>query len=259
MKLSESNKLIESLSTRFDALQEFVTANIGVPAGRLQAPPTNTTDNSPPQNEDNSPPQNEGDSNTTTPSTTNSDSLSQVTPFQPVRNGAKPSKKRVLPVITLQNKFQILAETVEEPHDVRLIGDSIIRQQLVEFCGRAPTHRKRFCIPGAYIDDVKAASDEVSDGANNDTLFVLHVGTNDIQQTRSEALLQKYREMMQHFKTKSNNVMISGILPRMSAANSFFSKAFSLNNQLRTLCSQEGVEFIDTWDHFFPDARLVCQ
>ena len=132
----------------------------------------------------------------------------------------------------------------------------MLRLQDQEFCGRAPTNRKLYCIPGAGIDDVVAAKDEVIDGASNDTLFVFHVGTNDFKRTRSEELLQKYSDLIKQYKVKSNNIMISGVLPKMSAENVFYSKAFSLNNRLKSLCLQEGIEFVDTWDHFYQKPDL---
>lgn len=262
-KLVESNKLIECLTHRVDALQEFISTNIGTDAvnaapGLIQSPTTARSNVNSLQVETNTSVAATSEAPATTPPTTsNIDSLSQDSSFHQVRNGAKQTTRTILP-ITTYNKFQILAEAVEEPHDVRLIGDSIIRQQIVEFCGRAPTNRKRYCIPGASIDDVAAASDKVTDGATNDTLFIFHVGTNDVKRTRSEALLQKYRKLIQHYKNKSNNVLISGVLPRISADNVFYSKAFSLNNRLRSLCLQEGVEFIDTWDQFFQKPDLFA-
>ena len=45
--------------------------------------------------------------------------------------------------------------------------------------------------------------------------------------------------------------MISGVLPRIAADNSFYSKAFSLNNRLRNLCKDHDVEFVDMWNDFY--------
>ena len=161
----------------------------------------------------------------------------------------KRTTRRILPMTT--NRPLIVASSEVEPHNAVLAGDSIVRQQNTEFAGRAPNSRKVCCIPGAGIDDLVAARDEVTDGANNNTLFVLHVGTNDVQRTRSEELLQKYRDLIKEYKAKSNNILISGILPKMSAENVFYSKAFSINNRLKSLCLQEGIEFVDTWNHFY--------
>ena len=50
--------------------------------------------------------------------------------------------------------------------------------------------------------------------------------------------------------------MISGVLPRISADNLFYSKAFSLNNRLQSLCREEGIEFIDMWNDFYRQTGL---
>ena len=57
--------------------------------------------------------------------------------------------------------------------------------------------------------------------------------------------------MMNKYKVKSSKIIISGILPRINAANSFYNKAFSTNNRLANLCKEEGVEYINLWDHFY--------
>ena len=84
----------------------------------------------------------------------------------------------------------------------------------------------------------------------------MHAGTNDVQWTRSEELLQKYRDMIEEYKTKSNNILISGILPKMLAENVFYSKAFSMNNRLKSLCLQGGIDFVYTWNHFYRNPDL---
>ena len=111
-------------------------------------------------------------------------------------------------------------------------------------------------MPGGGIDDIIAAREEVTNGASKDALYIFHVGTNDIQKTRSEELLNKYRNLIKQYKMKSRNIIISGILPRMSAESVFYSKAFSLNSRLNSLCKQEGVSFINTWDHFYQKSEL---
>ncbi len=47
-------------------------------------------------------------------------------------------------------------------------------------------------MPGAGIDDVKDLFDLVSEEATKESLLVVHTGTNDVQKTCSEDLLEKY-------------------------------------------------------------------
>ncbi len=161
--------------------------------------------------------------------------------FIPVRNGARPSPLKMLGVTTF-NRYQILSQTIEEEHETRLIGDSMIGGQLTEFCGHA-SHGKRkwMCFPGARVNDIVAAHDDVMTGSDDNTLFILHVGTNDIKASRSEELMEKYTRLIQQYKEKSSNIIVSGILLRMNETNAFYSKAFSTNNRLKSLCTQENV------------------
>ena len=57
--------------------------------------------------------------------------------FVPVRNGVRAKPKMIVLIETL-NSFSPLADLVDEPEDSIIVGDSMIRHQLEEFCGRAP-------------------------------------------------------------------------------------------------------------------------
>ena len=131
-----------------------------------------------------------------------------------------------------------------------------MRGQLTEFCGRAPRSRKRFCIPGGGVEDVIAAVDAVSSQAPENTTYLIHVGTNDLQRTKSEELLDKYRTMMRTYKEKSNKVIVSGIIPLRQAGSHFYAFVASLNRRLASLCSEENVGFVSTWDNFYYDSSL---
>ena len=158
--------------------------------------------------------------------------------------------------MTLFNHFEVLCDYVNENEDSRLIGDSLIRGQLDEYCARAPRRRRRYCIPGGTLDDVTAACDDISHDAHENTLFLIHAGTNDIHRTRSEALLEKYRKMIKKYREKSNNVIVSGILPRINADRLFYNKAFSTNARLDNLCREEGAQFINLWNDFYNQEML---
>ncbi|MPC53932.1 hypothetical protein E2C01_047835 [Portunus trituberculatus] len=60
------------------------------------------------------------------------------TPFTFVRNRATTTNvKKFLPISTY-NRHQVIAEEEEDAQETRLIGNSIVRGQLSEFCGSAP-------------------------------------------------------------------------------------------------------------------------
>ena len=209
----------DNLNEQHEALKEFVAANI------VESPSSSSASSSSATREDN---------------------------FMPVRNGARPSPPPKMLGVTTFNRYQILSETIEDEHETRLIGDSMIRGQLTEFCGRA-SHgkRKRMCFPGARVNDIIAACDDVTTGSDENTLLILHIGTNDVKASRSEELMEKYKRLIQKYKEKSNNIIVSGILPRMNESDTFYSKAFSTNNRLKSLCALENVKFANFWDNFY--------
>jgi len=55
-----------------------------------------------------------------------------------------------------------------------------------------------------------SAINEATNGANNKDLFVIHAGVNNIQRTRLDKLLEKYRKMIRKIKNGINNIIISG-------------------------------------------------
>jgi len=62
--------------------------------------------------------------------------------------------------------------------------------------------------------------------------------------------------MFQQHNNKTNNIIISGILPRIEAQKEFYNKAFSINIRLESLCLQEEVEFINTWNEWYYQSLL---
>ena len=164
-------------------------------------------------------------------------------------------RKKFLPISTF-NRFKVLNEEEEDAHETRLIGDSMVRGQLTEFCGRARQSRRRLCMPGGRLDDITDAFEEATSGTDNNTLFVIHAGTNDVVSTRSEELMEKYRRMIQQYKNKSQNIIVSGILPRTRAPTVFYNRAFSTNNRLESLCTEEGVDYVNLWDDFYDKPSL---
>ena len=166
--------------------------------------------------------------------------------FIPVRNGVQVKPKMIVPIET-QNSFSPLADLVDEPEDSIIVGDSMIRHQLEEFC---------YCYPGAKIDDITKALEDITAKEKHDSLYIVHVGTNDVKNTNSEELLEKYKRLIGTLKEKRSKFIVSGILPRIGAENQFYNKAFSTNDRLKSLCSKENVEFLNLWNHFY-DQRIL--
>ena len=122
----------------------------------------------------------------------------------PVRYGIRQINNKYVLLITTNNRFKILEEKEKEDHETRLIGGSIVREQLQEFCRRTRTTNKWMCMPGDRLNDISAACNEATSMANNDTVLIIHSGTNDIMNTRSEKLLEIYRHMIHLYKRNVN-------------------------------------------------------
>ena len=108
--------------------------------------------------------------------------------FIPVRNGVQVKPKMIVPIKT-QNSFSP-ADLVDEPKDSIIMGDSMIHHLLEEFCGRAPKWRKRYCFPGAKINNITKAFEDITGKEKHDPLSTVHVGRNDVKNTNSEELLE---------------------------------------------------------------------
>ena len=95
------------------------------------------------------------------------------------------------------------------------------------------------------------ACEQVTQNSDSETLYIIHAGTNDVMCSRSEELMDSYRKVIRQFKTKTDKLVISAILPRICAESSFYSKAYSVNKRLKTLCSEENVSYVNLWDDFY--------
>ena len=85
---------------------------------------------------------------------------------------------------------------------------------------------------GGRLDDISATCDEATSKADNNTVLIIHASTNDVMNTRSEELLEKYRKMIRRYKCKTIKIILSGTLPRSNAATAFSNRVFSTNNRL---------------------------
>ena len=105
-------------------------------------------------------------------------------------------------------------------------------------------------VPDASSSFATVASASVS------TSHVSLPSTNDVKNTNSEELLEKYKRLIGTLKEKRSKFIVSGILPRIGAENQFYNKAFSTNDRLKSLCSKENVEFLNLWNHLY-DQRIL--
>ena len=243
----------KELKCKVKILEDFVTSHIGVDASIIHTDVTAQISASPSYDAE--------AASAITPNTLPSPPTPEQVcisdqNFEVVTNGARvKSEMPIMPVMT-QNSFGPLADLMDEPEDSIIVGDSIIRHQLEEFCGRAPKQRKRYCFPGAKIDRITNSIEEIVNKEKSDSVYIVHVGTNDIKTTNSEELMERYKRLIMTLKAKRSKFIISGILPRIGAEGQFYNKAFSTNDRLKSFCSKENVEFINLWNHFYDQQIL---
>jgi len=85
--------------------------------------------------------------------------------FQVVRNRVKLTRNIQFAPITIYNHFQILqVEKEKEFQETRIVGDLIVKCQLLEWYGRVSNQRKCFCMSGARLN-------EATRGTSNNDLF----------------------------------------------------------------------------------------
>jgi hypothetical protein len=174
--------------------------------------------------------------------------------FSLVRSGAKPRKAGCIQPVALTNNFSVLPGLQEtDEREIRVVGDSITRGMLHSYCNRNAKKRRRYCFPGARVKTIRDNIKYFSAGASPETAYVVHVGTNDINRKNPnrKQLLAEYRSLIQQLKHKSPNIILSAILPRLNCPYGFLDDAFKINSDLKRLCTEEKIGFIDAWHSFF--------
>ena len=115
------------------------------------------------------------------------------------------------------------------------------------------THRRRYCYPGARVDTIINNIDEFSQDGSESTAYVVLAGSNDlsIKGADRKKLMACYRSLITDLKLKSKNIIISSILPRLSGSYKFHNDAFNVNRELKWLCAEQKIGYINAWDSFY--------
>ena len=98
---------------------------------------------------------------------------------------------------------------------------------------------------------------EFTASSNSDTLFVLHVGTNDLMSNKRNPteILSKYKELIRAVKEKSRSgkICVLGLLPvpRESLNETTSRKDFNIS--LHNMAIEENILFFSTWNCFAQD------
>ena len=97
---------------------------------------------------------------------------------------------------------------------------------------------------GATTDDMKSYIQPTI--SNDPECIVLHCGTNDLRKNTSTVEIgQKILELAVSCKSDSNNILISGIVPRRDKLNA---KAAQVNSFLKNECGKRNICFINNYN-----------
>ena len=192
----------------------------------------------------------------------------QTDTFSMVKKGFKPrNQKEPTPIITC-NRFDPIIPTsddITEEEDLVLIGDSLVRNQDVEFCGRNPKGRRRYCYPGHSLSGRKRLQHRVVDyceDTDEDTTFIIHIGTNDVEPKdvyhRPQELIRKYQNLLSIIRENSgsNKFIITGLIPRMGESRYHTNRRRHINHLLQDMATRENGLFGNLWNHFEEQGHL---
>ncbi|KAL7861932.1 hypothetical protein SRHO_G00133730 [Serrasalmus rhombeus] len=84
---------------------------------------------------------------------------------------------------------------------------------------------------------------------------VIHVGTNDISDRRSEVLKEHFQTLLDKARKKTR-IVISGPLPTYRRGSERFSRLFALQSWLCGWCACNGLGYVDNWSSFWEQPAL---
>ena len=143
-----------------------------------------------------------------------------------------------------QNDNTITCSSPFGKPDLLIIGDSNV--------SRLETSTGSSCVsfrstPGANIEQLEREINDESDKFTASTI-ALHVGTNDLSRKGSEEIAMNIVRIAKLTKARSGTrqVLICSVTPRRDLGSFIFSRSESVNNRLRSLCTNmPGVRFVD--------------
>lgn len=166
-------------------------------------------------------------------------------------SGNRVAKKKVAvkeSKIEIKNSFQILQELENE---TVVIGDSLLRDQGFNFALKNPGKRQVMCLPGARMGRVKEHVNNLK-LKNRNSIVVTHVGTNDVyaQGRQESSILKDLEDLAESISRKTNNGIMVGVMPRLNEERIKLEKCTKFNKKMRDICSQKGIQYLDTWEDF---------
>ena len=125
-----------------------------------------------------------------------------------------------------------------------ILGDSLIKDIEQHKMKQALGNKERVFAKhflGANVDHMKSYA--IPSKRYDNDLVILHVGTNDLRESKSaKEIASSIIDLATDLKTENNNIMLSSITPRNDKLNE---KGAEVNSHLKSLCSIHNFTFID--------------
>lgn len=110
--------------------------------------------------------------------------------------------------------------------------------------------------PGATTLDIMDKFPDIIKSHPEAHKIIIHAGTNDIPEQQSELLKQDFLRLFNTVKQSHRSVLISGPTPTCGQGIGRFSKLFSLNTWLSSVCDSHSMGFIDNFNVFWDRRHL---
>ena len=147
-------------------------------------------------------------------------------------------------------RVQGAAATEKSKRNVVVIGDSVVKGIDTVLCDQDKEYRRLCCLPGARVQDVSSGLQRNLEWEGENPVVVVHVGANDIDKTGTKDLQREYEELGNKLKSRTNKVVISGLLPEPRANWRRVNRIKETNAWLKDWCGRNGFEFMGHWHQY---------
>ena len=163
--------------------------------------------------------------------------------------GAKPEG------VETRNRFDVLTD--EDQTETETINSQtvLIGSSMAGTVGRAMHWQLRGAFvwrkySGARIEEITKRLQEIELGEKVENV-VLMVGTNNLKSDGTEAIMEKYGELIQTAKEKGDKkIVVVGIISRSDLGDYYESKRLGINMRLKKKCEEMGVKYVEMGGQF---------
>ena len=129
---------------------------------------------------------------------------------------------------------------------IKILGDSMVKDLGTKIENKRGGKIAVWSSPGGGIEQVHSGLKD----SNPNKVEVCWAGGNDIKETGSVRLQEKFKYLINLMKERKAHSVLIGVLPRLNSGREWSSRAIALNSWLHKMCIDSNIEFINLWDHF---------